>query len=69
MDFEYLLIQPAFVIHINELCPERKPFFESNIINAGFKNMIIFEGVNLSKEKILDNSLKEFKNEVNKICK
>lgn len=66
MDFNYILNQPAFVIHINEISPERKPFFESNITNAGFKNMIIFEGINLSKKDVLQNCLEEFKIKLHK---
>jgi GR25 family glycosyltransferase involved in LPS biosynthesis len=52
MDFNFILKQPAFVIHINELAPERKDFFTKNITEAGYNNMQIFEGVNLSKNKI-----------------
>jgi glycosyl transferase family 25 len=46
MDFNTILNSPAFVIHIPELSPERTEFFKKNITEAGFKNLIIFNGVN-----------------------
>jgi glycosyl transferase family 25 len=46
MEFNNILNLPAFVIHIPELSPERTEFFKKNIYDAGFKNLIIFNGVN-----------------------
>jgi glycosyl transferase family 25 len=54
MDFNIILNSPAFVIHIPELSPERTEFFKKNITNAGFNNLIIFNGVNArNNEEIL----------------
>ena len=62
MEFNYILNQPAFVIHINEYSPERKPFFEKNIKEAGFKDIRIIEGIKARDENILNNCIKEFGN-------
>jgi glycosyl transferase family 25 len=52
-----ILNSPAFVIHISKKCPERLSFFKDNIVNAGFKNMIIVEGVDGKNEDDVNNSL------------
>jgi len=43
---EKILENPTFVIHIDELSPERKPFFMNMLNCAGYKDIHIFEGVN-----------------------
>jgi hypothetical protein len=48
-----ILNNPAFVIHLKEICPERRDFFTKNITDAGYTNMILFEGVDASKPDIL----------------
>jgi hypothetical protein len=62
MDFINILNQPAFVIHIEEYSPDRKDFFSKNIKEAGYKNMIIFEGVKAKNNDDLNNCIKEFGN-------
>jgi glycosyl transferase family 25 len=48
MDFSYLLKQPVFVIHIEKYALERSSFFKTNIKNAGYTDIRIFEGVKVS---------------------
>ena len=62
MILNYILNQPAFVIHIEELSPERKPFFSKNIKEAGYRDMRIFEGVKAKEKKILEGCIREFDN-------
>ncbi len=62
MNFDFILNQPAFVIHIEELSPERKDFFTENIKNAGFKDMRIFKGVMAKDNKVLRDTIEEFNN-------
>jgi hypothetical protein len=64
MNFNLILSQPAFVIHISELSPERTPFFTNNIKNAGYTDMRIFKGVNLSNKNELNDTLKLFNNQI-----
>jgi hypothetical protein len=44
-----ILDAPSFVIHINELCADRKDFFMNSITGAGFTNINIFNGINGTK--------------------
>ena len=61
MDFnKYLEKNPAFVIHVPELCPDRLELCKSRIVNAGYKNIIIFNGVNSSKQEETDDAMKLF---------
>ena len=62
MDFNFILKQPAFVIHIEELSPDRTTFFTNNIINAGYTDMRIFEGVKASDCEQLNKCITEFGN-------
>jgi len=62
MNFNYVLNQPAFVVHIEELSPERRDFFTNNIINAGYTDMKVFQGVNANDNIQLENCIKEFQN-------
>jgi len=55
-----ILNKPAFVIHLKNKSPERRDFFTKNITNAGFKDMIIFEGVDASNPNILEETMKQF---------
>lgn len=57
---EEIYNSPAFVIHLTNKCPERKGFFTKNIQDAGFTNMIIFEGVDASEPTILMDTMKKF---------
>lgn len=61
MDFNYILSQPAFVIHIEELSPERTHFFTENIKNAGYTDMRVFRGVKARDPVELTESIKTFK--------
>jgi len=62
MDFNYILNQPAFVIHIEEYSPDRTSFFTKNIQDAGYTNMQIFEGVKAKNNDELDKCISEFGN-------
>lgn len=55
-----ILNSPAFVIHLKNKSPERTEFFTKNILEAGFKNMIIFEGVDASDIDILKETMSSF---------
>jgi GR25 family glycosyltransferase involved in LPS biosynthesis len=48
---EQVLKNPTFVIHIEELSPERKPFFMNMLNCAGYKDIHIFKGVNGNNNK------------------
>lgn len=60
MNWDYILNQPAFVIHSSKLAPERKDFFTETITNAGYKNMQIFESVNGYIEEELNDAINMF---------
>jgi hypothetical protein len=62
MNFNYILNQPAFVIHIEELSPNRTSFFKKNINESGYTDMRIFEGVNAKNREELEICIKEFGN-------
>jgi glycosyl transferase family 25 len=62
MNFNYILNQPAFVIHIEEYSPERTEFFKKNIKEAGYNNIQIFKGVKAKYNNELYDSMKEFGN-------
>lgn len=62
MDFKYILNQPAFVIHIEELSPNRTNFFKKNIEEAGYTDMRIFEGVKAINSDELNSCINEFNN-------
>lgn len=62
MNFSDILNKPAFVIHVNELSPERSEFFTKNIKNAGYTDMKIFEGVNAKNKDKLNDVLNSFNN-------
>jgi GR25 family glycosyltransferase involved in LPS biosynthesis len=62
MNFYNLLNKPAFVIHVNELSPERSDFFTNNIKNAGYTDMRIFKGVNARNKDELNMTFKNFNN-------
>ena len=61
MDFnKYLENNPAFVIHVPELSPDRLELCKSRIENAGYKNIIIFDGVNSAIQEEIDEAVKLF---------
>jgi GR25 family glycosyltransferase involved in LPS biosynthesis len=61
MEFnKYLENSPAFVIHVAEKSPERLEICKSRVKNAGYKNIIIFDGVNLRNHQDIDNVVKLF---------
>jgi GR25 family glycosyltransferase involved in LPS biosynthesis len=61
MDFnKYLENNPAFVIHVPELSPDRPELCKSRIENAGYKNINIFNGVNSAIQGEIDDALKLF---------
>lgn len=61
MEFnKYLENRPAFVIHVSEKSPERLEICKTRIKNAGYNNIIIFEGVNTSIQEEYDNAMKLF---------
>lgn len=62
MNFDNVLNAPAFVIHLEEISPDRRHFFEENIKNAGFNDMRIFKGVNARNKKQLKTILSKYKN-------
>lgn len=62
MNFDNLFNSPAFVIHVPNLSPERKDFFSKNIKNAGYNNIIIFNGVNGYDNDEVNNIIKMYKN-------
>jgi GR25 family glycosyltransferase involved in LPS biosynthesis len=51
---------PAFIIHVPELCSERSESCLKNVKNAGYKNAIIFNGVNGTNENEVNEALKLF---------
>jgi GR25 family glycosyltransferase involved in LPS biosynthesis len=55
-----ILNSPAFVIHLKNKSHERANFFTKNILDAGFKNMIIFEAVDASNPTILEETMRQF---------
>lgn len=62
MQFDMILQEPAFVIHIEEYSPERTDFFKTNIQNAGYTDIRVFEGVKANKIDELTNCITEFWN-------
>jgi len=61
MDFnKYLENNPAFIINVLERSPERREICKSRLENAGYKNIIIFNGVNSSKQEEIDEAVKLF---------
>ena len=61
MEFnKYLENNPAFVVHVPELSPDRLELCKSRIENAGYKNIIIFDGVNSAIQKEIDEAVKLF---------
>ena len=58
--FDIVLNSPAFVIYLETLAPERKDFFSTNIVNAGFTDMRIFPGVNARNETELNEAMALF---------
>jgi len=62
MDFNFILNQPAFVVHIQEYSPERTNYFKKNITEAGYTDMRIFEGVKAKDPNILNECINEFGN-------
>jgi GR25 family glycosyltransferase involved in LPS biosynthesis len=62
MDFDYILRQPAFIIHVPDLSPERKTLAIENVKNAGYKNVFIFKGVNGTNQIEKEEALKLFNN-------
>jgi hypothetical protein len=61
MNWDYILNQPAFVIHSSILSPERRNFFTENITNANYKNIQVFEAVNGYNENELKKEIDNFK--------
>jgi len=55
-----ILNKPAFVIHLKNKSPEREAFFTKNILNAGFKDMNVFEAVDASDPGILQEIMSIF---------
>ena len=62
MNFNYILNQPSFVIHIEEYSPERTEFFKKTIKEAGYTDMRIFEGVKAKNPDELNKCINEFGN-------
>jgi hypothetical protein len=61
MDFnKYLENNPAFIINVPERSPERREICKSRLENAGYKNIIIFDGVNSSKQEEVNDAVKLF---------
>ena len=61
MDFnKYLENAPAFIINVLERSPERREICKSRVENAGYKNIIIFNGVNSDIREELDEAKKLF---------
>ena len=60
MNWDYILNQPAFVIHSSVLSPERRNFFTENITNANYKNIQVFESVNGYNENELKKEIDKF---------
>jgi GR25 family glycosyltransferase involved in LPS biosynthesis len=62
MDFETLQNFPAFIINVPELSPERGDPAYLNVKNAGYKNIILFKGVNGKNENEVTEALNLFNN-------
>jgi GR25 family glycosyltransferase involved in LPS biosynthesis len=62
MNLNYILNQPAFVVHIDEYSPDRSDFFKKNITEAGYTDMRIFEGVKAKNTDELNKCINEFGN-------
>jgi hypothetical protein len=57
---ERILNSTAFVINVHDLAPNRKEFFLPNIRDAGFKEIVIFDGVNGTDDKQVQDALSLF---------
>ena len=57
---KYLENNPAFIIHVARQAQERLEICKSRVENAGYKNIIVFEGVNASIKEEFDNTMKLF---------
>lgn len=62
MNFENLQKFPTFIINVPELSPERGEPAYQNVKNAGYKNIIMFKGVNGKNENEVKEALKLFNN-------
>jgi len=60
MNFNEILNQPAFIIHVPELAADRNEYAINNVKDAGYKNIILFNGVNGHKEEEVNIALKLF---------
>ena len=61
MEFnKYIENNPAFIIHVSELCGERIEICKTRVENAGYKNIVLFNGVNSSKQEEIDEAMKLF---------
>ena len=61
MDFnKYLENAPAFIINVPEKSPERREICKSRLENAGYKNIVIFNGVNSANQEEIDEAVKLF---------
>jgi len=55
-----ILSAPAYVIHLEDVCSDRKDFFMNSITNAGFTNFQVFPGVNGSNLDDISSALNKF---------
>ena len=62
MDFETIQKFPAFIINVPALSPERGESSYLNVKNAGYKNIILFKGVNGSNPDEVNEALNLFGN-------
>ena len=53
---------PAFIIHVPELCKDRKDYSYKNVVNAGYQKADIFRGVNGQNPTEVEEALKLFNN-------
>jgi hypothetical protein len=61
MDFnKYLENSPAFIINVFEKSPERREICKSRVENAGYKNVVLFDGVNSLIQEDIDEAVKLF---------
>ena len=62
MNFETLQNLPAFIINVPELSHERGEVSYENVKKAGYKNIILFKGVNGKNENEVKEALNLFNN-------
>jgi hypothetical protein len=62
MNFDLIQKLPAFIITVPELAPGRGEIALNNVINAGYKNTILFKGVNGKNDEEVKEALKLFNN-------